>query len=267
MNTSLNTPRRRAALLGLLSVVSLLATAKPTHAQALYSTGFEPEGFLAGETLVGQDGWFAPPPLSPQAAVVTADKPRQGRQTVRVLGSDLEPQGFIADATGGYYTAIGSYRRAVNHDTGNAQVVRISAHVRLDGPGTDAGDNFFSAAVSTRALTLEGTASVGEMALSSDGHVLVYSGNENVPTVLASVPAALGQWHSLAIAADFAAQVSAFYVDDILVATVPFEPTESFTGVLLRGTLLAYAGTEDEDHSRADYAAYYDRFTIQVTGK
>src|SRR5262249_5759470 len=158
--------------------------------------------------------------------------------------------------------ALGSYRRPVNYDTGNAQTVRISAHVRVDGPQTATGNNFFSAAVSTRAATLEGgepsTASVGELAISSDGHAYVYSGNENVPTFLASVPVTLGEWHSLAVAADFATQTSSFYVDDVYLITIPFEPSETFTGVLLRGTLLAYLAPDTATDHKADYAASYD---------
>ena len=102
--------------------------------------------FVAGLPLAGQDGWIAPPPLSPNAAVVTTAKPRQGRQTVRVLGADLEHQDFINTVTGGYYDAIGSYRHTVNYDTGGTQAVRVSAHVRVDGPLTP-GVNFFSASV------------------------------------------------------------------------------------------------------------------------
>jgi hypothetical protein len=139
--------------------------------------------------------------------------------------------------------------------------------VRLDGPATDAGDNFFSAALSTRAATTGGTASVGEIALSSDGHAYAYSGNESVPTFLGSAPVAPGQWHNLAVVADFAAQVSELYVDDQLLAIVPFEPTEEFTGLLLRGTLLAYAAPDDADHRKEDYVAHYDQFAIRVTGK
>jgi len=216
---------------------------------------------------VGQDGWIAPPPLSPNAAVVTANKPRQGKQTVHVLGADLEHQDFIADVTGGYYDAIGSYRRPVNHDTGGSQTVRISVHVRIDGPPTATGNNFFSASLAGRAGSVSGGASVGELAISSDGHAYVYSGNDFVPTFLASAPVALGKWHNLAIEADFAAQTSSFFADDVLLGTFSFDPTETYTGVLLRGALLAYAAPDTATSKKADYAAHYDKFTIKVIGK
>ncbi len=252
-----------------LLAVALLAAAQPVMGQAIYRTGFEAkEGFLADTALVGQDGWVAPPPLSPNAAMVTSDKPRQGRQTVHVLGADLEPQDFINEATAGYYDAIGSYRRPVNHDTGNAQKVRISAHVRLDGPTTAAGDNFFSASIGGRAAsTLDGapsSAGVGELAISSDGHAYAYSGNDNVPTFLGSKSVKLGQWHNLVIVADFSTQTSRFYVDDELLATFSWAPSEVYTGVLLRGAMLAYAAPDTATNTRADYAAHYDKFSIKV---
>lgn len=256
----------------MLMTVAALATALSAASQPIYRTGFEPrEGFLADTPLVGQDDWIAPPPLSPNAAVVTTDKPRQGRQTVHVLGADLEPQDFINEATAGYYDAIGSYRRAVNHDTGNAQTIRVSAHVRIDGPKTAAGDNFFSASIGGRAeSTLDGapsSAGVGELAISSDGHAYAYSGNDNVPTFLASKRVKLGVWHNLAIVADFATQTSRFYVDDELLATFAWEPSEVYTGVLLRGAILAYAAPDTATNAKADYAAHYDQFSIKVVSR
>jgi hypothetical protein len=271
MKKSLNQKAGRLGwMLSLAAASGLVLMGARSFGQSVYDTGFEPSTFVE-DTLVGQDGWIAPPPFSPNAAVVTSDKPRQGKQTVHVLGEDLEHQDFINEVTGGYYDAIGSYRRAVNYDTGNGQKVSISAHVRIDGPMTASGNNFFSAALSTRAGTiLEGepsTASVGELAISSDGHAYAYSGNENVPTFLAGVPITLGAWHDLAIVADFAAKTSSFYVDEILLGTFPFEPSETFTGVLLRGTILAYVAPDTTTNSKADYAAHFDRFAIQVTGK
>ena len=135
MKTITNLRTIKAQQTGSLAVVLLaafLAATSSLSGQPIYSTGFEPDAFLADTPLVGQDSWIAPPPFSPDAALVTTDQPRQGKQTVHVLGADLVPQDFISELTGGYYEAIGSYRHPVNYDTGNAQTVRISAHVRVD---------------------------------------------------------------------------------------------------------------------------------------
>lgn len=110
-----------------ISLIALPGTALTVVGQPIYRTRFEPGTFNEDTALVGQDGWVAPPPLSPNAAIVSRDKPRMGRQTVHVLGADLEHQDFINELTTVYYDAIGSYRRAVDYDTANAQTVRISA--------------------------------------------------------------------------------------------------------------------------------------------
>jgi hypothetical protein len=258
----------RIASLLVISTAALVGASQAGAGQAIYATGFEPPTFVANTPLAGQDGWIAPPPLSPDAAMVTRDQPRIGRQTVHVLGGDLEHQDFISAATGGYYDAIGSYRRPVNYDTGNAQTVRISVRVRIDGPGTATGNNFFSAGLAGRAeSTFNGdpsSASVGELAISSDGRAHAYSGNDNVPAFLASKRVKLGEWHKLAILADFPTQTSRFYVDDDLLATFAWEPSEVYTGVLLRGAMLAYAAPDSAANHKADYASHYDKFTIEV---
>ncbi|MES2924008.1 MAG: hypothetical protein V4819_20820 [Verrucomicrobiota bacterium] len=276
MNTTLN------KCLGLPSLTTvrntLLASSfwiagalQPSSGETIYSANFEPPTFADNVALFLQDGWNAPPALSPAAAVVTNDKPRQGKQTVRVKGTDLVAEEFINQATSGYYAAIGSYRRPVNYDTGGTQTVRISAHVRIDGPQSSAGDNFYSAGISGRvATTFEGgpsNASVGELVISSDGNAYAYSGNDLVPTILASVPVTLGEWHDLAVVADFANQTSDFYVDGQLLTTIAWDPLEVSTGVLLRGTLHAYAAPDTATEEKADYASTYDKFSIKATGK
>lgn len=251
------------------SSILLVGGLHPASGQVIYRTEFEPKTYLDNTALVGQDGWIAPPPFSPAAAVITSDKPKQGKQTLRIFGEDLEHQDFINEATGGYYDALGSYRRPVNFDTGNSDTIRISAHVRVDGPQTATGNNFFSAGISGRAESLfEGEpshASVGEMFISSDGHAYAVSGNENVPTLLAGVPVTLGEWHNLAVVADFATHTSAFYVDDVLLTTVAWDPSEEYTGVLLRGALHAYTAPDTATNKKADYASSYDKFSINVT--
>ena len=111
---------------------------------------------------------------------------------------------------------------------------------------------------------LSSSAGVGELALSSDGHAYAYSGNDDRPTFLASAPAKLGHWHNLAVVANFATQTSSFYVDDVLLTTFHFDPSEVYTGVLLRGSILAYTAPDTATAKKADYAAHYDRFSIKV---
>ncbi len=252
----------------LFGLIEFTSVTHLTVVDTIYKTDFEPPTYTEDLPLVGQDGWTAPPPLSPNAAVVSRDRPRLGRQTVHVLGADLEHQDFINEVTAGYYDAIGSYRRAVNYDTANAQTIRISAWVRVDGPKTTTGNNFFSASIGGRAATtLNGepsSAGVGELAISSDGNAYAYSGNDNVPVFLASTHAAPGQWHRLSIIADFSERASSFFVDGRPIGTFEWDPNEIPTGVLLRGSVLAYAAPDTATNKKADYASHYDRFSIRI---
>ena len=249
----------------LVSSIWIVGALHPASGQSIYSTGFEAPALVAGSPLVGQDGWAPGPPfLSPGAAIVTADK--KGGQKVRVEGADLESQPFINAATGGYYDAIGSYRHFVGYDTGGTQTVRVSADVRLDGRATPH-SNFFSASIAAIAVNTDGgSEGVGELAISSDGHVYGYSGQSFVPVFLTSRHVALGRSHHLAIEVDFAARTYSFYVDDDFLGTFDFAPFEP-SGVLRRGSIIAYAAPDKAQHKKADHAANYDNFTIEVVAE
>ena len=86
-----------------MAVLVGLAIAVPCSyaGTTLYQTGFENPPFVAGQPLVGQDGWIAPPPLSPKAAVISTDNPLVDKQSVLVSGKDLKTKAFIKKATNG----------------------------------------------------------------------------------------------------------------------------------------------------------------------
>lgn len=262
------TPVRNTLLISSFWIAGALQS---SSGETIYRANFEPPTFVKNAGLVGQDGWIAPASLNPAAPVVTSEKRRQGKQSVRVEGADLVSDQGINEATAGYYDAIGSYRRPVNYDTGGTRTVRISAHVRIDGPQSSASDNFYSAGISGRIATTylgaPSAASVGELVISSDGNAYVYSGNDFVPTILASMPVTLGEWHDLEVVANFETQTSAFYVDGQLLTTIAWDPLEVPTGLLLRGTLHAYGAPDTLSHKKADYSSTYDKFTIKATGK
>lgn len=249
----------------LLAAILLTAAFTTASASDVYSTAFEKSSFTAGQPLAGQDGWIAPPPLSPEAAVITTGKPRQGRQTLQVLGSNLVPQEFIVEDTDGYYEAIGSYRRNVDYDTNGTQTVIVSAHIRVEGDLTST--NFFSASIAAIGLDAEGNASgVGELAISSDGHVYGYSSQDLVPTFLTSAPISLGEWHDLAIHVDYAARTYTFFVDGESLGTFAFDPSVE-SEVFRRGSIITYAAPGTATLQKDDYAAYFDKFTIKAVGK
>lgn len=253
--------RTKAKSVILASLISGLLS--PAWGQNLYTTGFEKPTFLPGTILAGQDGWIAPPPFSPNAAVIAAGK-KNNRcgQTLRVEGAALEHQDFIGEATGGYYDAIGSYRRAVDHDTGGTQTIRISVDVLLDGRRTPKGD-FFSASLSGIAQSDEGAEGIGQLTISADGNVYGSSGQDLVPEFLVSKKVALGTWHRLAIEMDFADRTYSFYVDGKWLGTFDFEPREIYS-LFSRASLIVLTGPDTAQNKKADHAANFDNFKIEV---
>jgi hypothetical protein len=253
----------------LISATLMVGTLQPAVSQNIYVTGFEDPPFAAGSQLLGQDGWSTaiPPFLNPDAAVITAsEKTHKPGQTVVVEGADLVRDDFVNEVTGGYYDAIGSYRRNVDYDTGGTETVRISADIRLDGRRTPQ-SNFFSASIAAIGLDDEGGASgVGELAISSDGHVYGYSSQDLVPVFLTSTHVALGTWHHLAIEVDFAARTYSFYVDDSWLGTFDFDPSAT-SDVLRRGSIVTYAAPDTKNDKKADHAATIDNFAIEVVSE
>ena len=144
--------------------------------------------------------------------------------------------------------------------------------VRVDGKQTANGNNFFSASIAGRAVLADGdTAGVGELAISSDGHVYGYSGNEDIPTILTSAPIALGKWHRLSIVINFGTHKFSFYVGDAFLGEFAFATNNvdengdpiPYTNVLRRGALISYAAPDTSSLKKADYSARYDRFSIK----
>jgi hypothetical protein len=260
----------RRLLLVAISLL-LLQSASVTSAQVVYSTGFEDPPLANHSLLVGQDGWIAPPPFSTDAAEVSTGIHAAGRQALRVRGSDLVHQDFINEATGGYYDAIGSFRRPVNYDTNGLRTVRVSADVYVTGgKQTPDANNFFSASVATRTALSDGnTAGTGELAISSDGHVYGYSGNENVPTFLVSAPVTLNAWHNLAVDVNTGAHNYSFLLDGASLGTFGFDTPPDpddlsidYTNVLTRGSLLAYAAPDTNSLKKQEFSAHFDNFSI-----
>jgi len=259
---------RQTKTTSLMAGILAFGPLQSASAQIIYSTGFEAPALVAGGPLAGQDGWSPGPPfLSPNAAVITASaKQHKNGQTVVVDGADLVSSDFVNGLTGGYYDAIGSYRHNVTHDTGGTQTVRISADVRLDGRVTPK-SNFFSASIAAIGLDDGGGASgIGELAISSDGHVYGYSSQDLVPEFLTSAHVALGRSHNLAIEVDFAERTYSFYVDGRWLGTFDFDPSAT-SNILRRGSMITYAAPDTGNNKKADHTANFDNFAIEVVSE
>jgi serine/threonine protein kinase len=130
-------------------------------------------------------------------------------------------------------------------------------------------NNFFSASIGALAaitVDADGNSSsadgVGELAVSSDGHVYGYCGCNLVPKFQASAPIALDAFHKLAVDVDFRQRTYAFVVDGTpLGAAFPF-PDDVKTSVLVRASLIAYAGPDTSTLRKRDYMAYYNNLSI-----
>jgi hypothetical protein len=274
-----------------IATFALIGLTSPprVYADSSYQTGFEYPPFVTGQ-LVDQDGWIGVNSipkttcevscLSPGAAVVSKDLPFAGLQSVQVRGVKLVHQDFIHQLTKGYYDAIGSYRKPVNY-VGISSAL-IQAVVFIDGPLFPSGNNFFSASVAARALGVKNsdgsstTVGIGELAISSDGKVYGYSGDDNVPgcpsepcvpSFLISAPITLGAWHTLAINVNFQTRTFSFSVDGNLLQGSPFPfPTNNATvnanNTLTRGSLVVYAAPDTQAHHKSSYGAYFDNFSI-----
>ena len=215
-----------------------------------------------------QDGWVGM--LSPGAASVSASGPSGGLQAVRVRGADLEHQDFVNESTHGYYDAIGSYRRPVNYDVASIgfRPVRIEADVRIHGPSSPQ-QNFFSGsigALGAMAVDADGNPTgadgVGELAISSDGHVYGYCGCNLVPKFQVSAPITLEEYHKLAIDVDFRQRTYTLFVDgNVLGSPFPF-PADVTSNVLVRGSLIVYAAPDTAMLNKRNYVAYYNNFSI-----
>jgi hypothetical protein len=262
---------RRRSLFGLVATCAIVVLGGPARAGTIYSTGFESPTFAAGSQLSGQDGWFAPSVgnpagfpfnLNPAAAIISTANPLSGTQSVQVLGSNLQADAGISGATNGYYSAIGSYRHEVDYNAGPSGISTVQASIYLSGP-TTAGTNFFSASVGAIG---SGGVGLGELAISSNGMVLAYTGDDLVPAILFSASTTLGQYHTLAVVDDFAAQTSSFYIDGVLLGKAAFASDYAGDGILARGSLLAYAGTETSSFHKANYSADYCRVHAKSSG-
>jgi hypothetical protein len=122
------------------------------------------------------------------------------------------------------------------------------------------------------------TIGIGELAISSDGRVYGYSGNDFVPgclsppgqpappscvaSFLVAAPVSLGEYHVLAVNTDFANQKFAFCLDGkFLGGPFPFPPDVD-TNILRRGSLLVYARPDTPQLHKTSFVAHDDNFSI-----
>ena len=249
----------------------LLAWTDPSLAQSkIYSTGFEPPTFRAGDFLLGTDGWSLAIPdfLNPAAAVITDTVKKSGKQSVEVWGGDLVSAPLDPD-TGmpiiAPYDAAGSYRHPVNYSvTPEKPIVVVEADLFLDTEELETDGDFFSLSIAVR----DGDGgSLGEMALSSAGTADVYGSNatSDSPNPF-STSAEMNKWHHLSLVMDYSGETTivAYLLDGEVIYVD--NQTESTSKTLKRGSMVVYAHPDGDGNERANYTARFDNFRISVHG-
>jgi len=228
----------------------------------VYSTGFDRPEFVAGGPLLGVDGWSVaiPPFLNPNAAVITSDAKKSGKQSVEVWGGDLAgSEGITAP-----YDAIGSYRKPLNYAVSEKKpIVRLEVDMRLDSDQPLTADDFFTMTIAARSADGE---TLGELGLSSAGRAVGYGfGAAPGDAPAFTAPIVLNRWQKLTIVLDYSGDTNTVWYllgGEIIGAT----PTTSTSGVLLRGALVVYALADDGADARANFTARFDNFRVSVHG-
>lgn len=245
--------------LGLLLTLAVWSSTSGASAEMLYATSFESPPFQAGQPLVGQDGWqnqvFDGNALGPNA-FISLEHPSQGLQSFQVDGDELTPTGFDY--------AVGSYRKFVNYDLAAASfpTIRLRVDMRLDGPPTDpTPDNVLGDFVSANLVGFTDDGAVGELFLSSDGHIYGVSAGG---AYLFAKPTEMGRYYRVGMDYDFTARTASYFIDGELLGVEPLDPNNLSTN-FSRGSLLSLALDPDPlSRDRSAYTAYFDNFSIQA---
>jgi hypothetical protein len=252
---------QRTAATALFLAGAVLAVTPAARAQVvLYTTGFEPPTFTAGNPVAGQDGWSAP--IGAAAGAIATNNPRSGAQALQVSGRLLENDGEG--------TVAGDYGRELRYDTqaNRTPLLVLRADVRLDGPST-AGMNrgtippVLDDLISANIAALDGNnAVIAFMYFSSNGNA--YAGNGagangyQFPT-----PVTLGQYATLGMDVNFATRATTFSVNGRVLGTLPFPTTvQSNTFGVFDLSVAAYA---DRSIINPDpYTGYFDNYSVQA---
>lgn len=237
---------------------------KTVLADTIYATGFEQPVFHNGDILSGLDGWIAPPPLSPNAALVTNSSTKRGRQSIVAPGSFLDP----SSGPFGPYAAIGSFRKQINNSglqiMPAESLVRIDADLLLETKQPKTPGEFFSLTIAARSGDGE---TLGEIGLSSQGIVEAFGYNApggGAPSFTKAIR--FNKWLHITMLLDYTNRTTSYFIDEHFLGAVP---APSASNVLLRGSMVVYARPDGdvsggEANTRNNYTARFDNFRIST---
>ena len=220
-----------------------LLTACPAFAQttSLYATDFEAPQFSLA-TLTGQQNFIAYEGKSVGAARVIGTAASSGTRCVQIKGATMGISHDFYQIYAGYYYPPLNYNPILSN--------RPRAILRSDMA-------FFAngTTVSTNA---------GVQLYQSDGNLiagilvnntgLLIGFNDDVgPGTQVNRPITLGVYHTLTLYADYASQITEFYLDGDSLGSVPFS---RFTGDDLADFDLFYSGSEGQPNADVNFDAY-----------
>ncbi len=223
---------------------------------SIFRTGFEPPTYTAGP-LTGQDGWLSI--THDAAATVSADRPREGRQSMHIDGRLVVPIPG-QDATGSVNF------RNLFYDTGAAgtPIVDVQADVRLDGPRTysdDPNDDAVSARLVAIGLDPDGARRrLGFAVVSSVG---AFHAEADGGRIVAAAPTTLGHAHTVRMRCDFARRTIEFFLDGRSLGTWPFFDAAA-TSTVLANVRLDLRAESTPQYDAAPYQASFDKLAVRV---
>ncbi len=197
--------------LGCFSIACMFSQPLFAQTTSLYTTGFEPATFSPGP-LAGQEGFLAYTGKNPAGAKVVNTRAASGLSSVQIKGSSLAP--YSSEASPRY---AAYYRRNFSFNPLAAGKPRVIA--KADAAFVPNG---------TTVPTLGGLelyASTGDLlagvTLSEDGTLTAFNDDAGPGTEVTGT-ASLDTFHTLALAADYSARQTEFYLDGDRIGTIPF---------------------------------------------
>ncbi len=224
------------------------------------------------------DDWssvFVTPPPTPLPASaefeIITNNPSSGDQALLIKPTAAEP-----DQIGARFRRNQFNLSFIDPSDPNSSKLRIQADIRLDGEdtGEGIGADIISGNLELRFLdpinndsSFPATvADLATMLLSSNGNVYASIPGQSYQF---ETPITLGQYHTLAIEADFNTRTSEFFVNNQSIGQLPFPSSVNFdnTNQFISHNLVAldlpFLGLPaPSDYSASDYALYFDNASI-----
>ena len=220
----------------------------------IHKSGFEAtdhESFTTG-ALIEQDGWFAYLDANEEAASVSNDMAKLGKNSLKIDGSKVKqhPYGVVG----------GFYGRKLNYDPlqSKTPIIELSADLNL--LGDDVGNNQCDGGI---ALILDGDIYIG-VGATADDVVRFFFANQNGVEAFGPIYQT-GEWANIRAVFDFENKMVKGYINDEFIAQIPF--TKNTPETVTAVGMMMVAGPNKENISPTDMTgvtSYVDNLTVSA---